>query len=66
MKSLKFCEINGKTSSRVIWYSNADNLEIWKDFDKKIHSLIKSILRQSNASYSKDFPSVFDHLCHNI
>ena len=52
-------EINGKTSSRVIWYSNADNLEIWKDFDKKIHSLIKSILRQSNASYSKDFPSVY-------
>jgi len=54
-----FNEINGKTSSRIFWYSNADNYEIWKNFDKKLHSLIKSIIRQSHSEYNNDFPSVY-------
>ena len=52
-------EINGKTSSRIRWYAIADNYEIWKTFDKRLHALIQSVLRQAKHKNNIQLPSVY-------
>jgi len=52
-------EINGKTSNRIKWYAIADNCEIWKTFDKRLHALIRSVLRQAKQKENMQLPSVY-------
>lgn len=52
-------EINGKTSTRIKWYAIADNCEIWRAFDKRLHALIRSVLRQAKQKDNMQLPSVY-------